>query len=611
MAMLAALALAALAGVETTVVRAQDPGRIFVVAGDGHSGPFVEGELATRTPLRVPGGLAALPDGGFLVSDGAQVRRVGVNGRIATVAGTSLAGFHGDGGPATAARIDPGGLTAMPEGGFLIAECANNRIRRVWPDGTITTVAGTGPVAPDSRRAGALPGDWVNEGGFAGDGGPAMQARLFCPVDVDARADGAFLIADLGNHRIRRVDPDGTITTVAGSGPSTLDFAVDYARDDGGLATSARIDPDSVAWMPDGGFALGSGWQARVRRVGRDRLIRTAAGNGRRGRPRAGDGGPAARAAIDVEAMAATADGGFVFLDGGRASGVGSEPTLRRVSPDGILSTIAGTGRYVDEPPRHTQRPGNGGPASEAELLLPEDVAVAADGGLLISEGAGSFSLDSPIRVRYVTPATPALFAAALSRDRYFVPGRPRAFTAHVSAPSSVRVDIYDGSTKIATGGVTADTGTVAVPVGTGLPNRPLVVELIAVQAGGRWASDRLALYPRGWLTDSRARIYANELAPATKGWPSAYAGGELILDCRRFSPTRIDCRAGASENSRCDVVVSVTLRHGGPWWGSYPCPYRQRPAYRDRPRRLRGADLICEAETLDCPRALPAKRSQ
>ncbi|MEX2196895.1 MAG: hypothetical protein WD844_16595 [Thermoleophilaceae bacterium] len=147
--------------------------------------------------------MAATADGGFLIADADnhRVRRVSPAGTITTAAGTGTAGFSGDGAPATAAQLSfPAAVALTADGGFLIADIANNRVRRVSPAGTITTVAGTG-------TAGSL-----------GDGGAATAAQLDAPAAVAATAEGGFLIADRGNHRVRFVDADlrGPATGPAG-----------------------------------------------------------------------------------------------------------------------------------------------------------------------------------------------------------------------------------------------------------------------------------------------------------------------------------------------------------------------------------------------------------
>ncbi len=175
---------------------------------------------------------------------GAAVGVGAATNSISTVAGTGTAGFAGDGGAATSAQLNsPLGVAASADGGFLIADASNHRVRRVSPAGTISTVAGTATA------------------GFAGDGGPATSAQLNFPVGVAASADGGFLIADNGNDRVRKVSPAGTISTVAGNG--TFGFS-----GDGGAATSAQLNfPAGVAASADGDYLIADTNNNRVRRV--------------------------------------------------------------------------------------------------------------------------------------------------------------------------------------------------------------------------------------------------------------------------------------------------------------------------------------------------------
>src|SRR5439155_184884 len=193
---------------------------------------------ATAAKRNLPAGVAATADGGFLIADANNhaIRRVSPAGTITRVAGTlTVSGSTGDGGPATAAKLNfPEGVAATADGGFLIADSSNHAIRRVSPAGTITTVAGT-----------------LTTPGSTGDGGPANAAKLNDPAGVAATADGGFLIADSGNHAIRRVSPAGRITTVAG----TLTMA--GSTGDGGPATAAKLaNPAGVAATADGGFLI-------------------------------------------------------------------------------------------------------------------------------------------------------------------------------------------------------------------------------------------------------------------------------------------------------------------------------------------------------------------
>ena len=274
--------------------RARCDGGTFGFSGDG--GP------ATAANLKAPLGVAPLPDGGLLIADGgaARIRRVSATGIITTVAGTGTPSYSGDGGPATAAGLyAPSGVAAMPDGGFLIADTGNSRVRRVSPDGTITTVAGTGTP------------------GFSGDGGPATAAQLGVnsPYSVAVTADGGFLIGDEVNKRVRRVSPTRIITTVVGTG-------VQGSSGDGGAATAAQLNvPMGVATTPDGGFLIADEFGNRVRWVSPTGVITTVAGTGTPSVFTNGDGGPATAANLTMPfGVAATPNGGFVFSEMGNAA---------------------------------------------------------------------------------------------------------------------------------------------------------------------------------------------------------------------------------------------------------------------------------------------------
>lgn len=145
--------------------------------------------------------------------------------------------------------------------------------------------------------------------GFGGDGGPATAAQLAGPQDVLELRDGSVLIADTGNHRVRRVAPDGTITTFAGTGAAA-------SGGDGGPATDAQLRPIALAQAADGAILVVDSLGHRIRRIAQG-VITTVAGTGTPGF--SGDGGPADAAQLDVPlGVAATADGGFVISDGAK-----------------------------------------------------------------------------------------------------------------------------------------------------------------------------------------------------------------------------------------------------------------------------------------------------
>jgi len=337
------------------LVRGAGADTVFTVAGGGAGG---DGGAAVDARLDAPSDVAPLGGGAFLIADtaGNRIRMVGADGLIRTVAGTGAAAFGGDGGAAVAASLDrPEGLFVLPDGGFLIADTGNNRIRKVGADGVITTVAGTGVA------------------GFDGDGGAATGLRLDQPEGVAALADGSFLIADTVNNRIRRVDPAGVITTVAGTG-------VAGAGGDGGPPFLAQLDaPARVVPLPggSGAYLIADTGNSLVREVGTDGDMETVAGSLGDGSPNpgfSGDGGPATQAQLNAPTgLAALPDGSFLIADS-------ANDRIREVAPGGTIATLAGTGVAGFG--------GDGGAPTAAQLSQP--AAVAVDGARTLIADAGN-----------------------------------------------------------------------------------------------------------------------------------------------------------------------------------------------------------------------------
>ena len=196
------LALCAVLLAAAAAMQSSADWRIDTIAGlpiSGDGGPAVQVQIGS------PWGVAVDGAGNLYIADKYQhqIRKVDSTGIITTIAGTGTYGFGGDGGPATEAWLDsPTGVAVDGAGNLYIADRDNNRIRKVDSTGTITTIAGTG------------------EDAFGGDGGPATEAQLDNPWDVVTDGSGNLYIADYDNHRIRKVDSTGTITTVAGSSES-------------------------------------------------------------------------------------------------------------------------------------------------------------------------------------------------------------------------------------------------------------------------------------------------------------------------------------------------------------------------------------------------------
>ncbi|PYV07226.1 MAG: hypothetical protein DMG07_29300, partial [Acidobacteria bacterium] len=228
-----------------------------------------------------------------------------------------------------------------------VADTSNNRIRSFRLGGIIRTIAGSGsPTDP----------------GSSGDGGPATLAKLESPRGVSVDGTGNVYIADTANHRIRRVAVNATINTVAGNG--TRGFS-----GDGGLATSALLNqPDGVAVDASGNLYIVDGVNYRVRKVTPVGVISTVAGNGTSAF--SGDGGGATSASLIRPTGAAVDSSGNLYVSDG--------PRIRRVTPGGVISTVAGNGNYSFG--------GDGGPATNASLNQPQGLAADSGGNLYLAD---------------------------------------------------------------------------------------------------------------------------------------------------------------------------------------------------------------------------------
>lgn len=218
-------------------IRAVSGGQITTFAGSGQPGFSGDGGPATAASFRHPTALAVDPSGALLVCDtgNQRVRRIAAGG-VTTVAGNGVQGFSGDGALATSASLDtPAGVAVDSNGRMYIADSHNQRIRVVAADGTIATFAGSG-----------VPG-------FSGDGGPATLAKLLLPQGLLMAPGGTLLIADAENHRLRSVDPQGIIGSIAGSGVQGA------SRDGDGALTAGLDNPHSVALSSFGATVFADG----------------------------------------------------------------------------------------------------------------------------------------------------------------------------------------------------------------------------------------------------------------------------------------------------------------------------------------------------------------
>lgn len=307
-----------IADTDNNVVREVGPsGVISTVAGVGFAGFSGDRGLAAAAQLNNPSGVAVLPDGGYLIADTGnhRVREVHPNGRISTIAGTGADASKGDGGRATRAALEaPQGLAVGPDGSIYIADPVANRVRVITPSGDIETLAGTGTA------------------GFSGDGGPAATAQLDYPTGVAVQPDGTVLIADDANYRVRSVAPDGIITTVAGGGGGAMGAGTTGGTN---LATQLQLNgPTGVASMPDGSFVIADG--PVVERVWTDGTAAVVAGTGKPVYD--ASSGPATSTGLaDATGVAAEPDGSILIADD-------NTNRVREVDATGMLTTVAGSG---------------------------------------------------------------------------------------------------------------------------------------------------------------------------------------------------------------------------------------------------------------------------
>jgi trimeric autotransporter adhesin len=370
-------------------------GVIETITGTGEAGYNGDGIPARQAQLSRPEYALFGPTGDLYIADSYnnRIRKIDhATGLISTVAGTGERGFSGDGGPATLAELHfPEGIAIDGKGNLFIGDTVNRRIRRVDArTGIIETYAGLGSVGVSPEGTPALEVRFLRlariavdrsgnvyvadspthrilvidaetrqirtfagtgENGFSGDGGPAREARMGYPEGVFVAPNGDVYFADVGNHRVRRVDArTGSIETVAGTGEKGF-------SGDGGPAVRAKLWSPGRIWVDhEGNVLIVDILNSRIRRVrSRTGIIETVAGNGG-----FGDGGPARNAILSVP-------GDVVYLRGRVYIADYGTRRIRCIDlSTGLIFTVAGGGTLT----------GDGIPATEAELLMPEGIAV-------------------------------------------------------------------------------------------------------------------------------------------------------------------------------------------------------------------------------------------
>ena len=388
-------------------VRKIDPdGTIITVAGNGSPSYSGDGGPATQAGLQLPRGACMDATGHLYIADflNHRVRKIDLDGIITTVAGNGEPGSSRDGGAATLARVwFPGSVLIDAIGHLYITERGNShRIRKVDPDGVITTIAGCGSQ------------------GFSGDGGPATRACMSQPNDLYLDPADNLYVADWGNSRVRKIDPKGIITTIAGC---ELDEVP--GLEDGVPPLRASIEPSIVFIAHTDEMYFSESARHRIRKIDSEGILQTVAGNGRMGF--SGDGGPATQASMHrpMDCFAGS-DGSIYIADF-------MNHRIRKVDPDGIITTIAGSGAPAPFGIHEAcDFSGEGSPATQATLHP----------GPLFVDGKGCIYISSPFnhRIFKIDPGGIITTIAGDGQPGFAGDGEP-AICARLNSPNGLFVD--------------------------------------------------------------------------------------------------------------------------------------------------------------------------
>ena len=307
-------------GTNNRIRKINAAGIISTIAGTGTYAFSGDGGPATAAELNLPLSIYVDSSGVifFTDQDNQRIRKISTTGIISTIAGNGVAGFSGDGGQATDAELNtPQCLTLDASGNIYFSDYSNNRIRKISPSGIITTYAGS------------------STSGFSGDGGPASAASISNPFGIAIDRSSNLFFADAGNNRVRKVSTSGIITTIAGSATSSF-------SGDGGPASSCELNgPAFLAVDAGNNLYINDFNNHRIRKIDTTGIISTVAGNGTFGH--GGDGGPATAAQLGGAVGITTNATGLIYLVDGenfciRMVSSCAAPT---VPPITGLSTIA------------------------------------------------------------------------------------------------------------------------------------------------------------------------------------------------------------------------------------------------------------------------------
>ncbi len=392
---------------------------IITFAGVGHGGYTGDGGPASAAALNGPSYLTTDTAGNIYFSDfnSNVVRRVNTSGTITTIAGTGTSGYTGDGGPATAATFNfVRGIALDKWGNLFIADQNNHVIRRIDNAGTITTFAGN------------------STNGYSGDAGPATAAQLSYPQRIATDTAGNIFITDF-YHVIRKINPSGIITTIAGT-PGIGG----YSGDGGPASAAAFHSPDGMCTDLTGNLYIADGRNHVIRKIDTAGIVTTIAGSNVSGYT--GDGGTATAANLNRPSSVAIDTTGALYIADSW------NHVIRKIAASGIINTVVGTGT--------SGYSGDYGLADTAKISFPSSIIFDRTNRLYIGEAA--------YVIRRVQPGTPTTYVTSISPTTSFTlfpnpvnQSLTLSLPLHHPAPAIVYITDVSGRQYIAT----------PIPIGT------------------------------------------------------------------------------------------------------------------------------------------------
>jgi sugar lactone lactonase YvrE len=536
---------------DNNVIRRITPkGIISTIAGNGSAGYSGDGGHATQATLNFPDDVSIDPSGNVYISDASNfvIRMIDASGNIHTVAGNHIAGFSGDGGPATSAEIGYDARAVLPDGNgsFYIADQGNGRIRKVDSSGTIATFAGNGSSQTSGNGGPAtsagigsvdsllLKGNqlylstasniWAidltsqlinivaggNISGYSGDGQTALSTLLRFPRGITLAPAGDILVADSFNNRVRKIDPSQIVTTVAGG----------YVGDGGRATVAALNNPWHIAFDSAGNLYIPEYGGNRVRKVSPSGTITTFAGTGITGY--SGDGGPATAAALNAPRAIAADDSGNIFIadyGNGFIRKVDTSGTITRfansINVAALATDAAGNVYASDDLAVWKITPagsasifagredcfgysGDDGPATQACLGLPYGLAVDNAGNVYIMD-------TDNFRVRKVNTSGIIATIAGNGHPGYSGDGGPATAASLSSFSLDVAVDrtgnVYIADSINARVRVVDSSGTIQTFAGSGTFG----------YNGSGLPATQTNIYPTGLAFDARGILYVSD----------------------------------------------------------------------------------------------------